>query len=164
MKSERKAHNLLEKDDSNGYRTRKVLGDKQQIELRVPRTRERSFYPVIWGLLKNQEHEALTLSFHLYKSGLTTEQIGQTFEEIDGKHYSTSQVSQMFDDARGEIKEWMNRLLDAYYPIVYIDATFISTRRIDSMSKEAYYTLLGVKSDETREVLGVYNFPTEGAS
>ncbi len=28
------------------------------------------------------------------------------------------------------------------------------------MSKEAYYTLLGVKSDETREVLGVYNFPT----
>ncbi len=66
----------------------------------------------------------------------------------------------MFDDAKGEVKEWLNRSIDAYYPIVYIDATFISTRRIDSVSKAAYYTLLGVKSDETREVLGVYNFPT----
>ena len=32
------------------------------------------------------------------------------------------------------------------------------------MSKEAYYTILGVKSDRTREVLGVVNFPTESAT
>ncbi len=37
MKLERKEHNLLEKDYSNGYRTRKVFGDKQQIELRITR-------------------------------------------------------------------------------------------------------------------------------
>jgi putative transposase len=32
------------------------------------------------------------------------------------------------------------------------------------VSKEAYYTILGVKSDRTREVLGVVNFPTESAT
>ncbi len=69
MKSERQAHNLLEKDDSNGYRTRKVFGDKHHIELQVPPTRDGGFYPVIFGLLKNQERESRTLSFHLYKSG-----------------------------------------------------------------------------------------------
>jgi hypothetical protein len=31
------------------------------------------------------------------------------------------------------------------------------------VSKEAYYTLLGVKADRSREVIGIYNFLTEGA-
>jgi putative transposase len=44
-----------------------------------------------------------------------------------------------------------------------IDACFIPTRRGDNVSKEAYYTLLAVRSDRTREVLGVYNYPTEGS-
>lgn len=32
------------------------------------------------------------------------------------------------------------------------------------MSNEAYYTVLGVKEDRTREVLTVVNFPTESAT
>ena len=37
------------------------------------------------------------------------------------------------------------------------------TRR-DTVSKEAYYIVLGVKADTTREVIGIYNAPTESAS
>lgn len=36
-------------------------------------------------------------------------------------------------------------------------------RRQDSVSKEGYYTLLGVKEDGRREVLSIVNHPTEGA-
>ena len=46
---------------------------------------------------------------------------------------------------------------------VYIDATFIVTRRDKQVSKEAYYTILGVLEDGSREVLSVVNHPTEGA-
>ena len=49
------------------------------------------------------------------------------------------------------------------YLAVYIDATFISTRRDRQVSKEAYYTILGVLEDGSREVLTVVNHPTEGA-
>lgn len=133
------------------------------IELQVPRTRSGAYYPVILALLKNQEQEANNLAFHLYKSGLTTAQVGETFNEIYGRHYSTSQVSRMFEGARQDVARWLKRPLNDYYPIVYIDATFIPTRRVDSVSKEAYYTLLGVRPDRTREVLGVFNFPTEGS-
>lgn len=163
MRSERSEHNSERGDYSNGYRSRKAFGDKHMIELQVPRTRSGSFYPVVLGLLKNQEAEARAISFQLYKNGLTTEQVGEVFGEIYGKHYSTSQVSRMFDTARAEVKTWLARSLESYYAIVYIDATFIPTRRGDSVYKEAYYTLLGVRSDRTREVLGIYNFPTEGA-
>lgn len=163
MKSERNVHNVQNGDYSNGYRSRRAFGDKQMLELQVPRTRQGGFYPVILGLLKNQEQEARNIAFHLYRSGLTTEQVGDIFEEIYGHHYSTSQVSRMFDDARGEVSLWLNRPLEPYYPLAYIDACFISTRRGDSVSKEAYYTLLAVRPDRTREVLGVYNYPTEGS-
>jgi len=70
----------------------------------------------------------------------------------------------MFGDARKEIELWLDRPLNNYYTIIYIDAVFISTRRVDNVSKEAYYTVLGVRPDRTREVLGVFNFPTEGSS
>jgi putative transposase len=101
------------------------------------------------------------LAFKLYGSGLTTEQVGDIFKDLYGKHYSTSQVSRMFEYARKDVKQWLERALEDYYPIIYIDATYISTRRIESVSKEAYYTVLGVKGDRTREVLSIINLPTE---
>lgn len=164
MRSERSLHNAENDDYSNGYRSRKVYGDKQMIELKIPRTRDGGFYPVILGLLKNQEAEARAIAFKLYKSGLTTEQVGELFDDIYGCHYSSSQVSRMFDNAREEVSTWLNRPLEPYYPLVYIDACFIPTRRVESVSKEAYFTLLAVRADRTREVLGVYNYPTEGST
>jgi len=163
MKAERTEYKKSVNDYSNGYRSRKAFGDGKMIELKVPRTRK-GFYPVVLGLLKDQQKETQNLAFELYKSGLTTDQVGDIFDEIYGKHYSTSQVSRMFGDARKEIELWLDRPLNNYYTIIYIDAVFISTRRVDNVSKEAYYTVLGVRPDRTREVLGVFNFPTEGSS
>lgn len=162
MRSEREVFNELNQDYSNGYRSRKAFGHQKAIELNVPRTRN-GFYPTILALLKNQESEAHAIAFDLYKKGLTTEQVGETFDIIYGKNYSTSQVSRMFNNARDEIKTWLKRPLLNYYPIVYIDCVFLPTRRVDSVSKEAYYVLLAVRPDRTREVLGIYNSPTEGA-
>ena len=164
MKSERTIHNESNLDSSNGFRPRKTFGRGKILELRVPRTRSGSFYPLILALLKDQEEECKKIAFKLYSAGLTTEQVGDLFGEIYGKSYSTSQVSRLFDYARDEVQEWIERPLESYYPICYIDATYISTRRVDSVSKEAYFTILGVRPDRTREVLAVFNNPTEGSS
>lgn len=164
MRAERELHNEQTSDVSNGYRWRRVLGHQMQIELEIPRSRYHHFYPVILALIKEQEEEARELAFSLYGSGLTTEQVGEIFGKIYGKHYSTTQVSRLFDYAREEVKQWLERPLEEYYPIVYIDATFISTRRVDHVSKEAYYTVLGVKADRTREVLAIVNFPQESST
>lgn len=163
MKSERELYREEYDDYSNGYRVRKTYGRGKMLELKIPRTRSGQFHPVILGLLRDQEEEARKIAFKLYGAGLTTEQVGDVFGDLYGHHYSTSQVSRMFDYAREEVEQWLNRPLESYYPIVYIDAVFISTRRVDSVSKEAYHTVLGVKDDLTREVLGVFNNPTESA-
>ncbi len=164
MKAERYEHNKLTNDLSNGYRPRKSLGRGKIMELQVPRTRKGNFKPILLTLLKDQEEECRRIAFNLYGAGLTTEQVGELFEELYGRHYSTSSVSRMFDYAREEVHSWLHRPLEDYYPILYIDATYIATRRVDSVMKEAYYTILGVRSDRTREVLAIVNFPTESST
>lgn len=164
MRSEREAHNLRTNDYSNGYRYRKMYGSGKLLELKVPRTRSGGFHPIILELLKDQEAEARELAFSLYGHGLTTQDVGLIFERLYGKNYSTSQVSRMFEFARQEVEEWRNRPLEPYYPIVYIDATFISVRRGGNCLKEAFYTMLGVRPDMTHEVIAVVNNPTESAS
>lgn len=164
MRAERLVHNQDHMDVSNGFRGVKVFGQGKQLRLQVPRSRRNSFYPVLLSVLRNQEEECRQLAFRLYGAGLTTQQVGDLFEDLYGQHYSTSQVSRLFDYARKDVNEWLKRDLLPYYPIVYIDATYIYTRRGENVSKEAYYTILGVKPDRTREVLSVVNFPSESAA
>ena len=164
MHSERAVHNAEHNDVSNGYRDRRVCYDRKVFELRVPRSRNSNFYPMLLGVLKDQEEEAQKLVSSLYCSGLTTEQVGKIYEQFYGKHYSKSQVSRLLNTAREDVNAWLGRKLEKRYPILYIDATYVLTRRDESVSNEAYYTVLGVKEDRTREVLTVVNFPTESAT
>jgi transposase-like protein len=163
MRAEREEFNNENRDVSNGYRPRRFFGKGKELVLSVPRSRHHKFYPILLSVLKEEDREAKELAFYLYGAGLTTGQVGELFDKIYGKHYSTSQISRMFDFAREEVQAWLERPLLSYYPIIYIDAVFISVRRGDSVIKEAFYTILGVRPDRTREVLSVVNKPGESA-
>lgn len=163
MRAEREEFKELNSDVSNGFRNRSVYSNGYSIELAVPRTRNNNFYPLILALIRDQNDELAQIVNELYCSGLTTEQIGDITEKIYGRNYSKSRISSMMESSRTDVGDWLNRSLDAEYPIIYIDATFWYTRRDKTVSSEAYYTILGVKSDRTREVLAIVNHPTEGS-
>ena len=110
-----------------------------------------------------QESERALLFHELYARGLSCEDIAEVGRRIYGHHYSKQQVSRLSGACYEEIQEWLARRLSPHYLAVYIDATFCSTRRDGSVSKEAYYTMLGLLPDGSREVLMVVNHPTEGA-
>jgi len=59
------------------------------------------------------------------------------------------------------VLDWLERPLDPYYPIIYIDCIFVPLRRGSTVSREAIYTLLAVKADQKREVLGIVCHPSE---
>jgi putative transposase len=164
MRAEREQFNAQNDDSSNGYRLSSVFSHQSKLQLIVPRSRHHNYYPLILGLIRDQEAESREMAFELYRTGLTTEQVGDMFGKIYGRHYSKSAISSMMSDARTEVFAWLERKVDSCYPVIYIDATYWHTRREDSVSSEAYYTILGLKQDRTREVLSVVNHPTEGAS
>lgn len=59
--------------------------------------------------------------------------------------------------------QWNARPLEARYPVIFIDALWVNVRR-GSVAKEAFYVVLGVKEDRTREVLAISHQPTESAT
>lgn len=164
MKSERGLHQKENPTDyANGFRTRKAKGYGKELVLKVPRTRSGTFYPALLQVLRDEDEEHRKLIFSLYKKGLTTEQVSDVYEELYGKNYSRQQISYLMEESREEITIWLARKLESHYLVLYIDATFVHTRRDNSVSKEGYFTILGIKEDGSREVLSVVNHPTEGA-
>ena len=150
-------------EQGNGFRPRRWCGHGCSFQLRIPRTRSGAFQPIILGILAAQESERALLFHELYARGLSCEDIAEVGRRIYGHHYSKQQVSRLSGACYEEIQEWLARRLSPYYLAVYIDATFCSTRRDGNVSKEAYYTMLGLLPDGNREVLTVVNHPTEGA-
>lgn len=150
------------KNKGNGYREVVRSGIGSKLSLSIPRDRLGVFKPVMLGLLNEQEEKVKELCFELYGKGLTTRQIEDVVSNIYGSSYSKSSISRITTDFSALVEAWLERSLDTYYPIVYIDAIHIKVRR-DRVASEAFYVLLGLKEDLTREVLGIINIPQESA-
>lgn len=59
MKAERQEQLSGNSDEKgNGFRQVKAYGRSKMLELRVPRTREGNFYPLLMSVLRDQEEEA----------------------------------------------------------------------------------------------------------
>ena len=149
-------------EQGNGFRPRRWRGHGCSFQLRIPRTRSGAFQPIILGILAAQESERALLFHELYARGLSCEDIAEVGRRIYGHHYSKQQMSRLSGACYEEIQEWLACRLTSHYLAVYIDATFCSTRRDGSVSKEAYYTMLGLLPDGSREVLTVVNHPKKG--
>ena len=148
----------------NGYRNGKSYGNGRVLEFRIPRDRYGNFHPTILALLRDQEVECEQLASSLYCKGLTQSQVGEVFGEVYGKHYSKASISRMIEYLRADVEQWLSRSLESYYPIVFVDAIHIKIHRKRSVENEAFYVVMAVKEDKTREVIGIFNRPSESAT
>ena len=129
----------------------------------LPEPVQGAFRPIILGILKEQEDEPTALFHELYIRSLICKDIGEICERIYGRQYSKQQVSFLSNACREDINAWLLRPLSKRYLVLYIDATYVPTRRDRSISQEAYYSILGLLPDGRREVLSVVHHPEEGA-
>ncbi len=165
MRSERRGYlDAHPENKGNGYRQGKSYGNGRVLEFRIPRDRYGNFHPTILALLKDQELECEQLASSLYCKGLTQSQVGEVFGDVYGKHYSKASISRMIEYLRSDVEQWLSRSLEGYYPVVFIDAIHIKVHRKRSVENEAFYVVMAVKEDKTREVLGIFNRPSESAT
>ena len=102
------------------------------------------------------------LAGYLYICGNTMEDISGVFERLYGKRYSTSQINRLSLSTREAVEEWSRRVLPRSLEALVIDATFLPVRRGDSVSKEAFFVVMSLDKEGRRDIVGVYNNPTEG--
>lgn len=148
----------------NGYRPGSTYGQGRKLEFRIPRDRYGNFHPQILAILRDQEEECDRLAGVLYTKGLTQEQVSDVFDQIYGQHYSKASISRMVECVRTQVNEWLERGLEEYYPVVFVDCVHIKIHRKRSVATEAFYVALAVTEEGTREVLGIFNMPQESAT
>ncbi|AJI74614.1 transposase, Mutator family protein [Francisella philomiragia subsp. philomiragia ATCC 25015] len=148
---------------ANGYYTRLAQGINKYFELDIPRDRLSLFKPVLLECVKARDEQMQELAFKLYTKGLTTRDINSIFAEVYDKNLSPSAISSITKEFEQERIAWQNKSLVSEYYFIYIDALFMPIRR-ETVEKEAFYIVFGMRPDLTREVLGVYNIPQESAS
>ena len=163
LKAERKeflSQNQNLQNKANGYYSRLVKAINKYFKMSIPRDRLGFFKPVFLECLKEQDEHLMDLAFKLYTKGLTTREITEILDEFYDKKVSATWISNITKNFQDERKVWQNKELDEKYYFVYIDALNIAVRR-DTVTKEAFYVVLGVKKNLKREILGVYNIATE---
>ena len=148
----------------NGYRPGSTYGQGRKLEFRIPRDRYGNFHPQILAILRDQEEECDRLAGVLYTKGLTQEQVSDVFAQLYGQHYSKASISRMVECVRTQVNEWLERGLESYYPVLFVDCVHIKIHRKRSVSTEAFYVALAVTEEGRREVLGIFNMPTESAT
>lgn len=148
----------------NGYRPGHTYGQGKKLEFRIPRDRYGNFHPQILAILRDQEEECDRLAGVLYTKGLTQEQVADVFGQIYGQNYSKSSISRMVECVRSQVNEWLERGLESYYPVLFVDCVHIKIHRKRSVSCEAFYVALAVTEEGRREVLGIFNIPEESAT
>ena len=152
-----------EPNKANGYYRRMAKAINKYFEINIPRDRAGIFKPVFLEVLKQQNEQMMNLAAKLYVKGLTTRDIEDVFGEVFDKRISPTQVSLISKNFQNERDIFLNRKLQKEYYFIYIDAMYTSIRR-DTVEKEAVYIVVGLNRELRREILGIYNIPTESAS
>lgn len=147
----------------NGHSPKTVHTETGSVEIAVPRDREGSFEPKIV-----KKHQRRLEGFDekviaLYARGMTTRDIQAHLRELYGTDVSVELISRATDSVAAEFRDWQSRPLDSVYPILYVDALFVSVRDNGQVRKRAFYIALGVRCSGTRDVLGIWAAETEGA-
>ena len=149
------------KNKANGFYSRLARGVTNFFKLKVPRDRLGLFKPVFLDAVKEQDEQLHELAFKLYTKGLTTRDISKIFDEVYGKKLSATSVSNITKNFEKERIAWQNRKIEKEYYFIFIDAFWVPVRRGERVEKEAFYVAVGLRRDLKRDILGIYNIPSE---
>jgi putative transposase len=150
-------------NNRNGHTEKTVTTESGPVQIRVPRDRAGTFEP---QLVPKHARRVEGFDEHvlsLYARGMSMREIQEHLRHLYGTDVSPDLITRVTDAVLEQAREWRDRPLEAVYPVVYLDALFVSVRDGGAVTKKAIYVAMGITTRGTRDVLGIWIEPTEGA-
>lgn len=148
----------------NGYSFKKVkTANAGTIHLNVPRDRNSAFEPIAVPKYSTIESDLEERVIAMYAKGMTTRDIQSYLKDIYGVAASAEMISHITDKVIPLVQEWQSRPLGRIYPIMYLDAVHFKVRDSGKIISKAAYTMLGIREDGFKEVVGIWVGENEGA-
>ena len=149
----------------NGFSRKTVSTQAGKVTIDLPRDRRGRFLPRIVPKHSRRFEGFDGQIISLYSKGMSTRDIQAHLFDIYGTEVSPELISEVTNEIMLEVNQWQNRPLEPMYPVVYFDAIRIKIRNAANMVvPKAMHIALGVRTDGTKEILGMWLDDTESAS
>jgi len=147
----------------NGSSKKTILTGTSKVMLDVPRDRAGTFDPKLIAKYQRRFPDFDDKIVSMYARGMTVREIRGHLEELYGIDVSPDLISTVTDAVLEAVAEWQGRPLDVCYPLVFFDAIRVKIRDEGFVRNKAVYIALGILTDGTKEILGIWIEQTEGA-
>ena len=148
-------------DSRNGSRERELHTRIGTIDLTVPRHRNVPFKSLIFDNYSRSEASLIASMCEMVVNGVSTRKVSQVVESLCGTSYSKSMVSEVCKDLDQIVDNFKNRPLDAEYPFLIVDATYLKVRDNHRIISKALFVALATNREGKHEIVGFDVFDAE---
>jgi putative transposase len=138
----------------NGYRERDWETRVGTLELRIPKLREGSYFPSMLDPRKKAEKALSAVLQEAYVLGISTRKVDDLVKAMGLSGVSKSEVSRVCEELDEVVSAFRNRPLEAAYPYLWLDATYLKVRENGRVVSMAMVVAVAVRATGEREVLG----------
>jgi putative transposase len=140
----------------NGTRPRLLSTKAGDVELRIPKLREGSFFPALLEPRRRIDRALLAVVMEAYVHGTSTRKVDDLVKAVGvDAGISKSEVSRICAELDGEVAAFRSRpLLHSSFPYVFLDATHVKARVDGRVVSRAVVIATGVTAASGHEVLG----------
>lgn len=147
----------------NGTRPRTLSTTAGDLDLKIPKLREGSFFPSLLERRRRVDQALFAVVMEAYVQGVSTRKVDDLVRALGADSgISKSEVSRICADLDQDVAEFRERRLDdTSYPYVFVDATYCKARVGRRVVSQAIVIAVGVAADGRRQVLGFQVGDTE---
>jgi len=140
----------------NGSRPRTLSTTAGDLDLRIPKLRQGSFFPSLLERRRRVDQALFAVVMEAYVHGVSTRKVDDLVKALGADSgISKSEVSRICRDLDEDVSAFRTRPLgDTTYPYVFVDATYCKARVGRQVVSQAIVVAIGVAADGTRQVLG----------
>jgi putative transposase len=141
----------------NGTRARLLSTKAGDVELKIPKLREGSFFPALLEPRRRIDRALLAVVMEAYVHGTSTRKVDDLVRALGvDSGISKSEVSRICAELDAEVAAFRSRsLAHISFPYLFLDATYLKARVDGRVVSRAVVIATGVTSDGGREVLGL---------
>jgi transposase-like protein len=138
----------------NGFRMRSITTRVGTLELQLPRLRDGKFSTALFHRYQRSEQALVLAMIEMVVNGVSTRKVSAITEELCGKQFSKSTVSDLCKGLDPVVNEFRNRKLTSKYPFIIVDALYTKVRENNRVRSKGLLAAIGVREDGKREILG----------